>query len=140
MIKNQVRTFYRMSLLRFLKLPRLLTQVLSSATTGNASNSQEKNTNSDLKVTAVEKPCISTQADVKIGWLTFCRDFFCFATIRIFAGGAIVNPLRTGLILWLGNNLSSHRDKIVVNTNFISNKAKAEPIQRRLPPPNGKYS
>ena len=65
-----------MSLLRFLKLPRLLTQVLSSATTGNASNSQETNTNSDLKVTAVEKPCISTQADVKIGWLSFCRDFF----------------------------------------------------------------
>jgi hypothetical protein len=34
----------------------------------------------------------------------------------------------------------SNRAKILLSTNFISNWANAIPMQRRIPPPNGKNS
>jgi hypothetical protein len=61
-------------------------------------------------------------------------------TIRKFSEGATKNPRRTGLTGFLLTNSISQLDKIVANTNFISNLAKAMARHIRLPPPNGKYS
>src|SRR6516164_551583 len=46
-------------------------------------------------------------------------------------------PNRTGRLLV---KASSKVDRIRLITNFISNWANAMPIQRREPPPNGRYS
>src|SRR5580693_6031520 len=54
--------------------------------------------------------------------------------------GPAVRPRRTGRTERLSASASSKLDKIPLITNFISNWAKAMPMQRRTPPPNGKYS
>src|SRR6516165_4158657 len=54
--------------------------------------------------------------------------------------GPAVRPRRTGRTERPSASASSKLDKIPLITNFISNCAKAMPMQRRTPPPNGKYS
>jgi hypothetical protein len=54
--------------------------------------------------------------------------------------GAEVMPRRTGRTERLSASASSKLDKMLLITNFISNWANAIPMQRRAPPPNGKYS
>jgi hypothetical protein len=54
--------------------------------------------------------------------------------------GPEVRPRRTGRTERVSANASSQHDKTPLITNFISNWANAMPMQRRTPPPNGKYS
>ena len=54
--------------------------------------------------------------------------------------GPAVTPRRTGRTERASASARSKPDKMLLTTNFISNWANAIPMQRRTPPPKGKYS